>query len=390
LSVQIRLLKWIDGAVGDLVAALLPAAKLRNLAVPKGILLIRPGGIGDAVLLVPALLALKQKFPQAEISLLAERRNGAAFALCRAVDHLLFYDTPSDLLLAIRGDYEVVIDTEQWHRLSAVVARLTGAPVSIGFATNDRKRLFAHQIGYSHEEYEALSFFNLLAPLGIAPPASLRTPFLIVPTEAAARADALLAALSGASFVTIFPGASIAERRWGGGRFKEVAQRLAQAGIPVVVVGGKDDAGEGEAIVGGGAIVGEGKAIVGEGKAGVNPGGINLAGKTTLAETAAVIARSSLLLSGDSGVLHIAVGLGVPTVSLFGPGIQAKWGPKGEGDLVLNRQLACSPCTRFGTTPACPINARCLSEITPDEVISAIRKLLAGAGEGERGMARAG
>ena len=105
-------------------------------------------------------------------------------------------------------------------------------------------------------------------------------------------------------------------------------------------------------------------------------GGLNLAGSTTLTETAAVIARSALLLSGDSGVLHIAVGLGVPTVSLFGPGIEAKWGPKGEGDIVLNQRLPCSPCTRFGTTPSCPIGARCLSEITPEQVAGAIGRLL--------------
>jgi ADP-heptose:LPS heptosyltransferase len=66
----------------------------------------------------------------------------------------------------------------------------------------------------------------------------------------------------------------------------------------------------------------------------------------------------------------------VPTVSLFGPGIEAKWGPRGEFDLVINRKLPCSPCTRFGTTPACKEKARCLSEITPAEVVSAVMKVL--------------
>ena len=346
------------------MAGILPAAPARKAVVPHRILLIRPGGIGDAVLLVPAILALKDKFPQAEISVLAERRNGSGFALCPAVDRLLFYDTPSHLMRAIRGGYDVVIDTEQWHRLSAVVARLTRAPVSIGFATNERKRLFAHQVDYSHKEYEAGSFFDLLVPLGVTEPAALCLPFLTLPENATGRAGELLASLLGKPFVTIFPGASIAERRWGGERFREVVERLARDGVAVVVVGGKDDADEGDVIVTG-------------------FGGLNLAGKTTLAETAAVIARSALLLSGDSGVLHIAVGLGVPTVSLFGPGIEAKWGPKGEGDIVLNKRLPCSPCTRFGTTPPCPTKARCMSEITPQEVLSAVETLLAQAAMGK-------
>lgn len=343
--------------MGGLAAACLPAARAREVAAPRRLLLIRPGGIGDAVLLVPAILALRERFPEAEISVLAERRNASAFALCPAVDRLLLYDTPAHLLQAIRGGYDVVIDSEQWHRLSAVVARLTRAPVSIGYATNDRQRLFAHRIGYSHDEYEARSFFNLLAPLGITPPALPRTPFLSVPAEAAGRADALLDSLSGLPLLTIFPGASIAERRWGGERFREVAKRLSRGGVAIVVVGGKEDAAEAELIAAGCS-------------------GLNLAGKTTLAETAAVIARSALLLSGDSGVLHIAVGLGIPTVSLFGPGIEAKWGPKGEGNLVLSRRLPCSPCTRFGTTPACQWKARCLSEITQQEVVRAVESLL--------------
>ena len=359
---KISALKRFDRAVGGLAAALLPAPALQELALkelaqPGRILLIRPGGIGDAVLLVPAILALKKYFPGALISVLAEQRNGAVFALCPAVDRLLLYDTPFGVARALSGGCDLVIDTEQWHRLSAVVARLSCASVSIGFASNSRSRLFSHAIPYSHDDYEAESFFHLLAPLGIAPPAALKVPFLAVPGEASSRADDLLASLGGTRFVALFTGASIAERRWGAERFREVAERLAASGVPVVVVGGAGDAADGELVV--------------------RAGGLNLAGKTTLAETAAVIARSALLLSGDSGVLHLAVGLGVPTVSLFGPGIEAKWGPKGEGDIVLNHRLPCSPCTRFGTTPPCPCQARCLSGISVGEVTVAVENMLA-------------
>ena len=361
---RITTLKLIDRLVGGLATAILPAPASGVLAEPRSILVIRPGGIGDAVLLVPALLALKGRFPKAEVTVLAERRNGAAFALCPAVDHLLLYDASGGLLRALRGGFDLVIDTEQWHRLSAVVARLARAPLSIGFASNSRSRLFSHGIAYSHDDYEAESFFHLLAPLGVTVPGALGIPFLTLPGEAAARAETLLASLAG-PFVALFPGASIAERRWGAERFRGVAESLAARGIPVVVLGGEGDVAEGDLVL-----------------QGVR--GLNLAGSTTLAETAAVIARSALLLSGDSGVLHIAVGLGIPTVSLFGPGIEAKWGPKGEGDLVLNHRLACSPCTRFGTTPPCPCQARCLSGITVQEVAAAVKGALDRKGIGHK------
>ena len=196
--------------------------------------------------------------------------------------------------------------------------------------------LFSHQVTYSHDVYELTSFYSLFAPFDV--PAA-EVPFLSVPDAAGLRADEVLGPLAGKRLVAIFPGASVAERRWGGERFRQVAHSLLQAGYAVVVVGGPGDVQDAQTIVGGND-------------------GLSVAGKTSLAETAAVIARCALLVSADSGVLHLAVGLGVPTVSLFGPGIEAKWGPKGEGDVVINRRLVCSPCTRFGTTPTSGNDAR--------------------------------
>ena len=357
ILLRVLVLKLIDRMLGGIATAVLPAPARGTFAEPRRILVIRPGGMGDAVLLIPALLALKDRFPAAKITVLAERRNAAAFSLCPIVDRVLLYERGGDLVSAVRGGYDVVIDTEQWHRLSAVVARLVGAPLSIGFASNSRGRLFSHPVSYRHEDYEVESFFKLLAPLGVESAALQPGPFLTLPGAAAQRAGELLASLGGKRFVALFPGASIAERRWGAERFRGVAGRLAEGGIPVVVVGAECDAAEAGVVLGG-------------------VGGLNLAGKTTLAESAAVIAQSALLLSGDSGVLHLAVGLGIPTVSLFGPGIEAKWGPKGKGHIILNKQLPCSPCTRFGTTPSCPIKARCLSEITVAEVVAAVEKVL--------------
>jgi ADP-heptose:LPS heptosyltransferase len=351
---KIKTIKAIDEAVGGVLAACLPPARKKATAIdPRSILVIRPGGIGDAILLAPALLALKGRFPDARITVLAEQRNAAALELCPAVDRILLYHRKEDLWEAVSGGYHVVIDSEQWHRLSAVVVRLIGAPLSIGFATNRRSRLFSHPIGYSHDDYEMTSFFNLLSPLGIAPSA-VPVPFLTVPEEASRRVEGLLPP---SHFAVIFPGASIAERKWGADRFRQLAARLTLHGLPVVVVGGEEDAEEGHFIVRG-------------------CGGVNLVGETSLLETAAVIARSALLISGDSGLLHIGVGLGIPTVSLFGPGIEAKWGPKGEGHRVLNLKLPCSPCTRFGTTPPCPDKARCLSEIAVSDVVAAACELL--------------
>lgn len=358
MQIRIRTLKRLDATFGRLLAAALPPRRggVVRPEAPKRLLLIRPGGIGDAVLLVPAILALRRCFPELVVHILAERRNAAVFDLCPAVAHVYRYDQPRDLLVVLRNRYDCIIDTEQWHRFSAVLTRLTRAPVTIGFETNERGRLFSHPIPYSHDDYEAESFYHLLAPLGVSGGGEGDPPFLTVPGDAWGEARQLLGGLGGA-YVVIFPGASIPERRWGWERFRDVAGRLATDGVAVVVVGGKDDRADGGRIVAG-------------------TSGLNLAGLTGLGVTAAVIAGACLLVSGDSGVLHVGIGVGVPTVSLFGPGIVVKWGPIGERHRVISLGLPCSPCTRFGTTPHCPHGVRCLRDIAPDAVYAAVGELL--------------
>ena len=99
-------------------------------------------------------------------------------------------------------------------------------------------------------------------------------------------------------------------------------------------------------------------------------------GKTSLEETAAIISMLDLFISTDSGLMHLAYGIGVKTLSLFGAGIEEKWAPKGPNNFIINKNLVCSPCTEFGYTPSCPFNVKCLSEISVDEVFNNATELL--------------
>jgi lipopolysaccharide heptosyltransferase II len=358
----VNLLKELDNWIGSRVVRILPQPlSSEPVRFPGSFLIIRPGGIGDAVMLAPVIHHLKKEYPTTQITVLAERRNAGVFFLIPEVDQLYCYDKPAEFWQAVSKKYDVVIDTEQWHRLSAIVARLVRTPVKIGFSTNERRRMFTHSLSYSHDEYEVSSFKHLLEPLtGLSEQSETTVPFLTISSTATASVEKMLVTLGDKPFVAIFPGASIPERRWGVDRFKAVAAELEQKGYGVVVVGGGEDRPAGEVIVAG--------------------GGLNLAGQTSLAETAAILGQSQLLISGDSGILHIAVGLNVPTVSLFGPGRALKWAPRGERHIVINKNLPCSPCTIFGTTPPCPNKTRCMSDISVDEVVNAVTTLLTSMG----------
>lgn len=355
---KINFLKKLDAIAGPLLARFFPASISHNqpLLVAQRVLFIRPGGIGDAALLIPTIQALKTSFPQATIEVLAEKRNGAIFDLCPQVTKVFFYDNWRDWRQLFGRRYDLIIDTEQWHYLSAVIGRLLRAPVRYGFATNDRSKLFTDPIIYSHDDYEVFSFFHLIQPLGANVNCVLKIPFLTVPDTVKSATELLDCDLI--NYVVLFPGASIQERRWEKDNFAALADKIAALGYPIIVVGGAEDSAPGQAVV---------ERV---------PAALNMAGKTSLLETASILKNSALLISGDSGILHIAVGLGIPTVSLFGPGIANKWAPRGQYHVVINHQLPCSPCTKFGTTPPCLIGAKCLQQISVDEVFSAAKSLL--------------
>lgn len=352
-------LKKVDGLIGSILARLWPRPTQPGLLPPpvSSLLLIRPGGIGDAVLLVPVIKRLRAAFPAARINVLAEKRNCGAFALCPGIDQVFCYDRFRDLLSILRHNYDVVIDTEQWYYLSALVARMIHSGVKIGFGTNKRQRLFTHPVDYSLKNYELQNFFELLEPLGVEAPETVPCPFLTIHEAEQVSAEAMLGNFLEASFVTMFPGASVPEKCWSVDKFRQLTIRFIDMGLPVVIVGGTEDAAAGNEIV-----------------AGISA--LNLAGKTSLSETAGVLNRTRLLISGDSGILHMGVGLDTPTVSIFGPSSLVKWAPHGKQHIVISHRLLCSPCSRFGTTPPCLVGAKCIQDITVDEVFTAARKLL--------------
>ncbi len=356
---NIMFLKKIDQMIGSFLIKAWPTPPR---SVPftgpiSKILIIRPGGIGDAVLLVPLIEKLCQRFPSARVYVLAEKRNSVVFSLIEGVERVFHYHKPQDLWTAIRVRYDVVIDSEQWYRLSAIVVRMIRSRMSIGFATNERKRLFTHPVDYDRDVYEARGFFNLLQPLDLASPLEIAHCFLSVPEADQNLADEMLKPVADRPFVVIFPGASVPEKSWGTTRFRDLTLRLQDAGYAVVVVGGKED-------------VSAAAALTSETAA------LDLAGKTTLAESAGILNRCCLLISGDSGILHMGVGLGKSTVSIFGPSNADKWAPQGDRHVVINHHLPCSPCSHFGMMPTCPIGVQCIRDITVDEVFLAAQKLL--------------
>jgi lipopolysaccharide heptosyltransferase II len=332
-------------------------------AAVRKILVIRPGGLGDAVLTLPLLRELRARYPHAALDVLGEQRNIGVYAIADIADDVYCYDTkPLRTFRRLRRNgYDLVVDTEQYHSLSAVFAHALRPRYLCGFETLGRSRLHTHSAPLNEDTYEVVSFLNLAETLsGSNLPFDPDQAFLDVQQCARSWAEKSGHSAGMDEFVTVMPGAGGPYRRWSPARYAKVVSWLNQRGYGVILLGGQD-------------CITTAAAITAENQ----PDRVmNLAGKTTLAQTAALLQRARLSLSADTGVMHLAYAVGTPTVSLFGPGLHRKWAPPGRGHRVVRKALACSPCTRFGRVPRCPHNVACMQQISVADVIAACDALL--------------
>ena len=323
----------------------------------RNVLLIRPGGIGDMVLALPLINTLGRLVPDATITLVAEARNAAVAQ--PLVNNVRLYDrSPLGLWSHLRSTpYDLVIDTEQFHYLSAVATHLARSPVKLGFDTFGRGRLYTHPTHYDVDAYEAQNFLNLLAPLASDLTFDETKPFMRIPDASRERARDEARRLGADKPIGIWMGASVTSKRWG--QFEAVARQVVDNGNSVIVLGGPEDRDAGRALAehSNGTIA-------------------NYCGELDLPASAAMIEQCRAFLSCDSGLMHIAYALGVPTLSLFGPGSMQKWAPRGARHRVISKDFACSPCMTFGRIARCEYAYACMQSIEPDDVMTRLRELI--------------
>ena len=309
--------------------------------------------------------ALREHYDRAAIDVLGERRNVGIYRINDLVREVHRYDNPmvyGTLRRLARARYQIVIDTEQYHFLSAVAANYLRPTYLCGFDTLGRGRLYTHRVRYSEQVYEVLSFCNLAAAL-IGEPIEFDRdqPFLEVGSQWQEWAADMLGDYGDRPVAVIVPGASTEHKYWAPSRYAEVARWLVRRGFLVVLLGGND-------------TIKTARGISADLSA---KDVLNLAGQSSLPQTAGLVQRASLYVSSDTGALHIAYGVGTPTVHMFGSGILEKWAPPGHRYVVVSKDLPCSPCTRYGYTPPCPYDAACMDAITVADVIAAIEEVLA-------------
>jgi len=346
---------------------------LQPPAIPKRMLVIRLDRLGDVMLSTPVLEALRQHVPHAFIAMMVRSACREVVEGNPSVNEVIAYDkegahrrVPATIRFARslrRYEFDTALILHPTAR-SHWIPWLAGIPVRIGYRRKGAW-LLTHRLPHRKQEgarHEAEYALQMLEIFGIQPQ-GLPRPVLAVAAKAARRIEALLAGCAVESrdrLVAIHPSASCVSKRWMPDRFAQVADRLIlEQGIRVCLVAGPADVRYAEAVA-----------------HAMRQPVVNLAGQLGVAELAALLQRCRLLISNDSGPVHVAAAVGTPVVDIFGRNQRGlsprRWGPLGDGHVVLHKEVGCVTCLAHN----CDIGFLCLTSLDVEEVYRAAVSVL--------------
>jgi lipopolysaccharide heptosyltransferase I len=320
--------------------------------VPR-FLIVRLGSLGDVVHAIPAAAALRARYPGARIDWVVDPRYAGLVGMVDGIDRVIPLDPRQgwrQLLKTARElrheRYEAAIDLQGLIK-SAALARAAGARRTVGFARAHLREPLASAFyteahGVSDELHVIHQGVALMQSLGV----EQRT--VAFPLR--------LPATSPGGYVLINPGAAWPNKRWPPERFGQLAAAIRdRCRLASVVLWGPGEETAASAVVT------------------ASRGAATLAPPTRITEIAAIAKRASLMVSGDTGPLHVAAAVGTPIVALFGPTRSERNGPWAAGDISISRyeQCVCHYERR------CRRPRPCIDDISVNEVVAAVERRIA-------------
>ncbi len=331
--------------------------------------------VGDAVMSLPAIRALHGSFPQAEIAMLARPWVADLYARETAVHRIIPYDVPAGFaglggkLRAARAlrleKFDCAILLQNAFE-AAAIAYLAGIPRRIGYNRDGRGALLTDAIPVPRPgeipRHERFYYLEMLRRAGLIGQTLESNDIRLEGSEDAARNGVTRFAQHDIAppVIGLSPGAAYGTaKRWLPERFADAALEIARSrGGSAALFGSAGEQGLCETVA---------QAIRAGGVA-----ACNLAGQTTLSEFIELAAACSIFLTNDSGAMHIASALGVPTVAVFGATDDSTTGPTGMRARVVREPVECSPCL----LRECPIDHRCMTRVAAGRVADAALELL--------------
>ena len=372
---------------------------------PKKILIRSTNWIGDAVMTTPAVHTIRENFPDAEITMLAVPWVADIFRLSPDVDKLFIYDKKHLYQGKIKGPLNLAKDLKPFRFDAAILlqnafeaaflVKMAGIPVRAGYKRDGRGVLLTHGVTISdaiRKKHQVHYYQNMLAGLGLSPgPDQLRLP---LSEKLEGWAEGFVDCLTSQNPVSVHgqqdettpsalhelkrlnddglavpvigfnPGAAFGPaKRWPTEKFGQLAALIAhhygESGCIIMVFGTEADSEAAQEI---------------RNFSMRTPNHVfDMTGKTSLKQAMALIKNCDIFVSNDSGLMHVAAGLGTPTIAIFGSTNHITTGPYSKNSIILRREMACSPCLRTH----CPQkHLNCLESIKATDVYAELAGML--------------
>ena len=330
----------------------------------RHILLIKPSSLGDIVHAMPTCAAIRRAYPKARLTWLVKREWAGLVERIDGIDRVWPVESTLKGWLSqispLRAErFDLAVDLQGLFR-SAAIAWLSAPSLLVGFA-NGREGspwFYSRRVPVPQVEMHAVDRYLLVAKAVGAEEAGTPEFHFRIPQTDYDEVDSLLSRSGvphGTSWVAMNVSARWPTKRWPAASFAEVADRLQQEGCgAVVMIGGPDE-----------------RTDVARVSRMMKTPAIDLTGATTVGLLPALLSRAALIITNDSGPMHIAAAVGTPVVALFGPTSAARTGPYGVGHAVLTGKVPCSPC--FSRTCHNALPLECLRTVSPQQVLEAAR-----------------
>ncbi len=333
---------------------------------PKRIAVIQLWGVGETILTLPAIKALRKKYPKAEIDILCTARNKDVYydQKVSIIDISLNPLSIASLMLKNYREYDIVIDLEEYLNISALIAFFVGK-FRVGYSHSARSRLYHQSVPYNDNQHVSQTFMDPLQVLGIRQKVT-QLEDVRYPKEKEQKVKKLLQGINTRSpMVGISAGAaeSAKSRMWPEEKWAALIDKIsAHKGSTFILLGAGD-------------VKETNKKIISKVKQKKNTH--NFAGITDVPELFALCKKLDLMISIDSGPMHIAAAQRIKTIGLFCPNTPIRFGPLGKNNVSIYKPILKKPCINVhkGEVPECRGHNH-MSRITVEDVFKAVKRLL--------------
>lgn len=317
----------------------------------KSILVVRLSALGDVVLALPTVDTLRERFPSAHLAFLSRTPYADILRDIRAIDRLHRWDGPGTPLPreVCETSWDLLVDLSATGRSRQLLLGVRAKRRLAARKETARRVAFVRLRAFGGNKVAISSAMDrmagALAPLGL---------------DRAGRVPRLIEGASLRTRVLLAPGGGRPTKRWPAARFSEIARRLAERRLPILLVGSKEET-----------------ALLEEVSRGAMAGQFEIFAGAQLGTLPARVATCAVALVNDSGLLHVAEACGVPVVALFGPTHpRLGFAPWRAESIALHNGISCSPCDLHGPE-TCPLgHHRCLEDLSLEVVWAALEARL--------------